>query len=91
MLFRQKENREAEKVERRNRRKLDAYDLGKRFSIEEKLCHDVFQLEQDITQKIEEALKSQDYGKIGAYLKDFYTRVCELIDEAKSELVKTGP
>ncbi len=90
MLFRQKENREVEGVERRNRRKLDAYDLGKRFSIEEKLCHDVFQLEQEIT-KIEEALKNQDYGKIGAYLKDFYTRACELIDEAKSELVKTGP
>jgi hypothetical protein len=55
------------------------------------LCRDVFRLEQEITEKIEEALRAKDYGRVGAHLKEFYTRVCELVDEAKSELVKTAP
>jgi hypothetical protein len=75
----------------RRRRKLEAYDLGQRFSVEERLCKDVFQLEENLTSKIEEALTGEDYGSVGKYLKEFYLRICELIDEAKSEIVKTSP
>jgi hypothetical protein len=75
----------------RRRRKLEAYDLGQRFSVEERLCRDVFRLEEDLTPKIEEALTGEDYGSVGKHLKEFYLRVCELVDEAKSEIVKTTP
>lgn len=75
----------------RRRRKLEAHDLGLRFSVEEKLCRDVFKLEKDVSSKIEEALANEDYGSVGKYLKEFYLKVCELIDEAKAEIVRTTP
>ena len=75
----------------KRRRKLEAHDLGHRFSVEERLCRDVFQLERDITAKIEEALANEDYGSVGKYLKEFYLKVCEMIDEAKAEIVRTTP
>jgi len=75
----------------KRRRKLEVHDLGLRFSVEEKLCKDVFRLERDTTNKIEEALANEDYGAVGKYLKEFYLKVCELIDEAKAEIVRTTP
>ena len=90
-LWRKPEEKEKPEPRKGKRRKLESYDLGQRFSIEEKLCHDVFRVEEEITKRIEEVLAKGDYGAVGAYLKEFYLKICELIDEAKSELVKTTP
>ncbi len=68
------------------RRKLVQIDLGKRYRAEEQFCRSLFALEEQITTKIEEALSEENYGAVGGYLREFYTKVCELIDKTKKEM-----
>ena len=68
------------------RRKLVQIDLGKRYRAEEQFCRSLFALEEQITTKIEEALSEENYGAVGGYLREFYTKVCELIDKTKEEM-----
>jgi len=67
-------------------RKLSKFDLGRRYSAEERFSRKLFALEEDITTKIEDALSREDYGEVGAYLRDFYIKICELIDKTKAEM-----
>ena len=67
-------------------RKLGKFDLGRRYSAEENFSRKLFALEEDITTKIEDALSREDYGEVGAHLRDFYIRVCELIDKTRAEM-----
>jgi hypothetical protein len=68
------------------RRRLHAIDLGKRFRAEEQFCKSLFAVEEEITTKIEEALAEENYGAVGGLLREFYTRVCDLIDRTKKEM-----
>jgi hypothetical protein len=67
-------------------RKLTKFDLGRRFSAEENFARALFALEEEMTTQIEDALSKEDYGAVGGRLREFYIKVCELIDRTKAEL-----